>query len=103
MPCPFFVDGLSLQMPRAQSKKRGVKLAGSSFLWPGKSGRPLRVLTHQRRFRPLQHDLSGQVKVERCNAFEITQIKSVRFRGISRVSISAHARHLQKGSLFFDG
>jgi len=35
----------------------------------------------------------------KCNSFEIDQITHHSCIGISRVRISAHARHLQKGSL----
>jgi len=45
--------------------------------------------------------LAGRAKAQNCNALEIAQITRVRFLGVSRVSISAHIRHLQKGSVFF--
>lgn len=45
--------------------------------------------------------LAGQAKARNCNALEITQITRFRFLGVSRVRISAHVRHLQKGSVFF--
>jgi hypothetical protein len=45
--------------------------------------------------------LAERAKARNCNALEIAQITRVRFLGVSRVSISAHVRHLQKGSVFF--
>ena len=45
--------------------------------------------------------LAGHAKARNCNALEIAQITRFRFLGVSRVSISAHVRHLQKGSVFF--
>ena len=45
--------------------------------------------------------LAGRAKARNCNALEIAQITRVRFLGVSRVRISAHIRHLQKGSVFF--
>jgi hypothetical protein len=45
--------------------------------------------------------LAGRAKAQKCNALEIAQITCSRFLGVSRVSISAHVRHLQKGSVFF--
>lgn len=45
--------------------------------------------------------LAGHAKARNCNALEIAQITRSRFLGVSRVSISAHVRHLQKGSVFF--
>lgn len=45
--------------------------------------------------------LAGRAKAQNCNSFEIARITFSRFLGISRVSISAHVRHLQKGPMFF--
>jgi hypothetical protein len=45
--------------------------------------------------------LARRAKGQQCNALEITRITRFGFRGISRVSISAHVRHLQNGSAFF--
>ena len=45
--------------------------------------------------------LALRAKAQACNGFEITKITRFRFLGISRVSVSAHVRHLQKGSAFF--
>lgn len=45
--------------------------------------------------------LARKAKAQDCNALEITRIRRLRFLGVSRVSISAHVRHLQKGSVFF--
>jgi hypothetical protein len=45
--------------------------------------------------------LASVVKAQRCNMFEITDIKHRMLAGLSRVNISGHARHLQKGSVYF--
>jgi hypothetical protein len=45
--------------------------------------------------------LAGMVKDLKCNSFEIAQVTHSLFMGISRVTLSGHARHLQKGSLLF--
>jgi len=45
--------------------------------------------------------LAECAKAQNCNALEIAQITRFRFLGISRVRVSAHVRHLQKGSVFF--
>ena len=44
--------------------------------------------------------LAGRVKSQSCNSFEIAHITRESFLGVCRVSISAHARHLQKEALF---
>jgi len=46
--------------------------------------------------------LAVRAKAQDSNAFEVTRITHARFLGISRFSVSAHVRHLQKGSVFFD-
>ena len=45
--------------------------------------------------------LAGKVKAQNCNSFEITRITRSSFLGVSRVNVSAHARHLQKGLVCF--
>lgn len=43
--------------------------------------------------------LAGMTKALRCNSFEIAHVTHQVFLGVSRVSLSCHARHLQKGHL----
>lgn len=45
--------------------------------------------------------LAEMTKALRCNSFEISRVTHKLFLGISRVSISCHARHLQHGHLLF--
>jgi hypothetical protein len=45
--------------------------------------------------------LAGKVKAQNCNSFEIMNITRSSFLGTSRVSVSAHARHLQTGLVCF--
>ena len=46
--------------------------------------------------------LARNVKSRKCNSFEIMDVKTRQFSGIFRVSISAHARHFQKGLVCFE-
>lgn len=41
--------------------------------------------------------LTRSVRSQKCNCFEIMDVTSKHFLGMSWVSVSAHARHLQKG------
>ena len=43
--------------------------------------------------------LAEMTKALRCNSFEISSATHELFLGVSRVSLSCHARHLQKGHL----
>jgi hypothetical protein len=45
--------------------------------------------------------LAVNVKAQNCNSFEITHITRSSFLGVSRVNVSAHARHLQTGLVCF--
>ena len=45
--------------------------------------------------------LVASIKAAGCNSFEIMDIKIKSFLGLFNVSISAHARHVQKGRLGF--
>jgi hypothetical protein len=40
------------------------------------------------------------VKLQKCNCLEIDAIRSRSFLGLPYVSLSAHSRHIQNGSLF---
>lgn len=46
--------------------------------------------------------LARRVKSANCNSFEIMHVTTKHFLGVFRVSVAAHARHLQKGSVFFE-
>jgi len=45
--------------------------------------------------------LARRVKSENCNSFEIMHVTSKDFLGVFRVTVSAHARRLQEGSVRF--
>jgi hypothetical protein len=44
--------------------------------------------------------LIAVVKSQHCNGIEITRVTEKSFLKVPYVSVSAHARHLQKGQLF---
>ncbi len=45
--------------------------------------------------------LAKQVKSGNCNSFEILHVTSQQFSGVFRVTVTAHARHFQKGLVCF--
>jgi hypothetical protein len=45
--------------------------------------------------------LAEMTKALRCNSYEISRVTHKLFLGVSRVSVSCHARHLQQGHLFY--
>ena len=54
----------------------------------------------QKTLRTALKRLIADVKSQHCNSIEITGVVSKSFLRMPYVSVSAHARHLQKGSLF---
>jgi hypothetical protein len=42
----------------------------------------------------------ASVREQKCNSLEIDRVTSGTWLGLSWVDVSAHARHLQKGSFF---
>jgi hypothetical protein len=46
--------------------------------------------------------LAKRVKSGNCNSFEIMHVTTKHFLGVFRVSVAAHARHFQKGSVYFE-
>jgi hypothetical protein len=47
----------------------------------------------------LQRVIAG-ARLQHCNCIEIDEVSAHSFLGISYVSVSAHMRHIQKGTLF---
>src|SRR5690242_421954 len=54
----------------------------------------------QKSLRVALRRLIADVKSQRCNSIEITQVTSKSFLNVPYVSVFAHVRHLQKGLLF---
>jgi|SRR5580700_6787384 len=54
----------------------------------------------QKTMRTALSRLIANVKSQNCNGIEITQVADKMFLGVPYVSVSAHARHLQKGLTF---
>jgi hypothetical protein len=46
------------------------------------------------------HRLGAMAQRLKCNGFEITQVTRSLFLGLTRVTVTGHARHLQKGDQF---
>ena len=56
----------------------------------------------QKTLRTALKRLIANVKSQHCNSMEITQVMGKSFLNVPYVSVSAHARHLQKGLVFGD-
>ena len=54
----------------------------------------------QEMMRAALRRLITQVKASKCNCVEIDDVATCLFLGISRVRVSGHSRHIQKGIVF---
>jgi len=57
-------------------------------------------LDRQKALRSALKRVISQVKAQNCNGLQITQVTSGSFLNLPCVSISAHSRHIQQGSVF---
>jgi len=57
-------------------------------------------LDQQSMMRTALRRLIMQVKSSKCNCVEIDDVATCSFLGMSRVRVSGHARHIQKGIFF---
>jgi hypothetical protein len=56
----------------------------------------------QKSLRAAFQRLTANVKSHNCNGIEINQVTAKSFLKVPYVTVSAHARHIQKGSTFSD-
>ena len=57
-------------------------------------------LDQQSMMRAALRRLITQVKASKCNCVEIDDVATCLFLGMSRVRVSGHSRHIQKGIVF---
>jgi hypothetical protein len=77
-----------------------IKKAGWVFFFmAGKIERSAFGFDKRKTLKAALNRLTISVRSQKCNCFEIMDVTSKQFLGISRVSVSAHARHLQRGQV----
>jgi hypothetical protein len=75
-----------------------IKKAGwVFFLMAGKIEKTAFGFDKRKTLRTALNRLTRSVRSQKCNCFEIMDVTTKQFLGMSWVSVSAHARHLQKG------
>jgi len=78
-----------------------VREAGWTFFFmAGKTRTAVFGFDKQKTLRTALKRLIANVKSQNCNGIEITQVIDKTFLKVPYVSVSAHARHLQKGLTF---
>ena len=81
----------------AEAKTRGWNY----FFMAGKIGAGAFGFDPQQTERAALSRLATTVKSQKCNSFQIVCIVNSRFLGVSRVTVTAHARNLQRGAVCF--
>jgi len=81
-----------------QELDRKLNQAGWIFFYM--AGEIKSRLDRQKALRNALKRVISQVKAQNCNGLQITQVISGSFLNLPCVSISAHSRHIQQGSVF---
>jgi len=77
----------------AETRKAGW----TSFFMAGKVEKAALGFNREEALGAAFSRLAKYVRSEHCNSFEIAHVKTEQFLGIFRVTVAAHARHLQEG------
>jgi hypothetical protein len=81
--------------------EKGIQEAGWTFFFiAGEIKATVFGFDKEKARRTALKQLLANVKSHNCNAIEIAQVVDKTFLGVPYVSVSAHARHLQKGLTF---
>jgi len=72
-----------------------------SFFMAGKVEKVALGLDREKTLGVALNRLAKSIRSGNCNSFEIMHVKTRHFLGVFRVTVAAHARHLQQGSVCF--
>jgi len=91
----------SVANPDPRELDRKLNQAGWIFFYmAGEIKSTVFGLDRQKALRSALKRVMFQVKAQNCNGLQITHVTSGSFLNFPRVSISAHSRHIQQGSVF---
>jgi hypothetical protein len=90
----------TLNGERAKLEKEVQEAGWTFFFMAGEIKATVFGFDRQKTLRAALQRLIVDVKSHNCNAIEITQVAVKSFLKMPYVSVSAHARHLQKGLTF---
>jgi hypothetical protein len=85
---------------RAAFEKEIHEAGWTFFFMAGEIKSTVFGFDRQKNLRNALRRLATQAKSHNCNGIEITQVTGKSFFKVPYVSVSAHARHLQKGLVF---
>ena len=86
--------------PRATFEKIIQEAGLTFFFMAGEIKTTVFGFDRQKALRAALNRLIAGVKSQHCNSIEITRVMGKSFLGVPYVSVSAHPRHLQKGTSF---
>ena len=95
---PFLQGWSVLRNVRSTLEAETAKAGWICYFMAGKIEKSSFGFNRQNALRAAMRKLARRVKSEKCNSFEILHVTSKRFQGVFRVTVSAHARHLQKAT-----
>jgi hypothetical protein len=94
-------DGWATVKDDRSTFEKTIQEAGWTFFFmAGQIKATVFGFDRQRALRGALKRLIAEVKSQGCNSIQLTQVTNKSFLGLPYVSVSAHSRHLQKGSLF---
>jgi len=86
---------------RSRLEAETTKAGWISFFMAGKVEKFALGFDRQKTLRVALNRLAKCVRSAKCNSFEIMRVTTERFPGLFRVTVVAHARHLQEGLVCF--
>lgn len=86
---------------RSTLEAETAKAGWVCFFMAGKIEKTCLGFGRQKALGAAMRRLARRVKFENCNSFEVIHVTSKDFLAVFRVTVSAHARHLQEGSVLF--
>jgi len=86
---------------RSTLEEETAKAGWISFFMAGRIENAAFGFNRQKTLGAALRRLAKRVKSGNCNSFEIIDVTSKQFLGVFRVSVAAHARHLQEGLVCF--
>jgi hypothetical protein len=93
---PLLQDWPVLRNVRSTLEAETMNAGWISFFMAGNIEKTSFGFNRQKTLGAAMRRLARQVKSENCNSFEIINVTSNQFLGVFRVTVAAHARHLQE-------
>jgi hypothetical protein len=95
---PFLKGWSVLRNLRSTLEVETAKAGWTCFFMAGKIEESSFGFNRRKTLASAMRRLATRVKSDNCNSFEIMHVTSKRFLGIFRVTVAAHARHLQEAT-----